>query len=560
MTDNFRDYSKSGRNGNRSRGSSPQARQASGKTADRDSELKSVNIYKKTTRPSPGTVRPPVKKSNRRRKRRQTLSLIALLVITVLIIILSVILIRHFTDKPSVVVGNPTVDVFKEGITVNGFDISGKTIEEARAVISPSIQQDIDKIGIRLEGEGFSEVITGEQLNAFSNLDEVLNDAFSGKAHQSYGTTISLNYDSLQERIAEINASLTQGATNATFTIEKDSKGRPKINYIEGTPGIGINVDETEQLVTEALNNGDFGVTLSPVLSYVQPAITVETLKKQMTERGRFTTTFCARRSSDEPEEVRQIEENRAYNVEKAADIIDGYVLEPGKTFSFNKVVGDRDEKNGWREAKGIYGGESYNMQYGGGVCQVSTTLYVSVIQAGIPFSSMTRRHHSIPSTYVDKGMDATVDTDHIDFKFKNTTNHNLYIFTYITVTKDRSRYRDLTIVIYGEALPEGTTYRMRSVIVNETEPGNTIIQYDKHQPVDYMVETVAAHNGYEADVYVDTLVNGSVVSSEKLYTDEYEPITQKITMGTITPSPEPTSLPTATPAVTPAPHTEDLP
>ncbi|MBQ5758396.1 MAG: VanW family protein [Clostridia bacterium] len=182
-------------------------------------------------------------------------------------------------------------------------------------------------------------------------------------------------------------------------------------------------------------------------------------------------------------------------------------------------------------------------MQFGGGVCQVSTTLYVALMRAGTPYSAVTRRQHSIPSTYVPKGLDATVDSDHIDFKFKNTTEYPIYIFAYTTPTKNRSRYRDINVVIYGKALPENTKYDLRSVIVEEIQPGDPIISYNKKKSVDYSETTVEARTGYVADVYLDTIVNGKTVSSEKIYTDRYEAITQKITVGTI-PTPSPTPVP----------------
>lgn len=247
--------------------------------------------------------------------------------------------------------------------------------------------------------------------------------------------------------------------------------------------------------------------------------------------------------------------QNRAFNIDKCAALINGQVIQPGSTWSFNKTVGDRNEKNGWKKAKGIYGGEAYTMQYGGGVCQVSTTLYGALLRAGLPFEEFTRREHSIPSTYVPLGLDATVDSGHIDFKFKNTTEYPLYIFAYTSVNKNRTRYSYLTVVVYGQALPEGVTYEPRSVTVETIEPGEPIITYDKKQTTDYNVVTVEARDGYVVDVYLDKFVNGKLESSQLLYEDRYEPKTEKRTIGTLSPV---TEMPGV--LVTPAPNTDELP
>ena len=488
-----------------------------------------------------GSSRKKRKKSNEEKLITYGLIFVLLLVIATVIIVARACNERN--EVPEVVVLDPATDVMAENVTINGISVTGMTIDEARAVIQPSIEQDISNINIKLVGDSFSEEITGEQMEASSNLEEILSSALSSGANQSYTTSINIDYQALSARVKEINTSLAHGATDASFTLQVDEKGKPKLDYTEGVAGMGLDTDATLKLIEDVFESGSFSATLKPVLTTVQPSVTVEDLRAQVTEIGRYSTTFCIRLPSSEPEEDKIVIENRSYSIEKCADIINGEVVNPGKTWSFNRTVGDRTEKNGWREAKGIYGGETYNMQFGGGVCQVSTTLYVALMRAGTPYSAVTRRQHSIPSTYVPKGLDATVDSDHIDFKFKNTTDYPIYIFAYTTPTKNRSRYRDVNVVIYGQALPENTKYDLRSVIVEEIAPGDPIISYNKKQYTDFSQTTVEARTGYVADVYLDTIVNGKTVSSERIYEDRYEAITAKITVGT-KPIPTPTPVP----------------
>ncbi|MDO4572461.1 MAG: VanW family protein [Clostridia bacterium] len=253
---------------------------------------------------------------------------------------------------------------------------------------------------------------------------------------------------------------------------------------------------------------------------------------------------------------------NRAFNVEKATELINGEVVKPGRTWSFNDTVGDRTEKNGWKLANGIFGGDRYTYQYGGGVCQVSTTLYNAIMQCYTSISIVERRQHSIPSSYVDKGLDATVDTNHIDLRFKNTSEHPLYIFAYVTTNKwATQRKRDLTVLIYGEALPNNESYKLRSEVVSEVAPDDTTIEYieDRKLFIGEEVVEVEARNEFTVDVYLDKYIDGKLVGSELLYTDVYDGNPKKIRIGTLpTPTPEPTATPT--PVATPQAGTDDLP
>lgn len=494
-------------------------------------------------------------KAARRRKRRQRraiafglLFLAGLLCLTVAVVVRSV----RSPEPEKVIQLDPASDRFKSNVVINGKDVTGMTLDEARIALKPDIDKKISDIAITLKGENYSATITAGQLNVQTDLEQVLSSAFAGNPGQTYSSKLTIDETALAAAIRDLNASLSYGPTDASFTMEVDSKGKPSLKYIDGKPGMGFDVDATVALIKKEIDSGNYVATLSPALTSIPPAITVDDLKSEVTEIGRYTTTYCAELPSDNSEEDRTVIANRSFNIQKASGIINGKIINPGATFSFNKTVGDRTEKAGWRQAKGIYGGETFNMQYGGGVCQVSTTMYVAIMRAGIPFSAVTRREHSIPSTYVPKGLDATVDSGHIDFKFKNTTDKPIYIFAYSTVNKKRSRYRDLTVVIYGRALPEGITYDLRSVIIEELEPGEPIISRNKKQTTDYNVVTVEARKGYVVDVYLDTLQNGKIVKSDLLYNDRYEAVTEKRTVGTIEPTP--------VPGIPDTPSGEDIP
>lgn len=117
--------------------------------------------------------------------------------------------------------------------------------------------------------------------------------------------------------------------------------------------------------------------------------------------------------------------EERATNVEVAASKIHGKVIQPGETFSYHLTVGDRTRSNGYVPGPAFSGGKVVSA-IGGGICQVSSNLYVSLLLAGI--EPTEHYYHGQPVDYVPKGLDAVIAKNIKDLKFKNTTNYNIVI------------------------------------------------------------------------------------------------------------------------------------
>jgi vancomycin resistance protein YoaR len=131
---------------------------------------------------------------------------------------------------------------------------------------------------------------------------------------------------------------------------------------------------------------------------------------------------------------------DRSYNIKVAAAALDGQLIPPSGDFSFNDVVGPRSSEAGYKNAKVIINNELVD-GLGGGVCQVSSTLYNAVLLANLQI--LDRTNHSIPVSYVLPGRDATVVYDYIDFRFKNTTPFYLYLKTAVKPGR-------VTVKIYG--------------------------------------------------------------------------------------------------------------
>lgn len=121
---------------------------------------------------------------------------------------------------------------------------------------------------------------------------------------------------------------------------------------------------------------------------------------------------------------------NRSSNIRLAASLIDGTVLMPGEVFSYNKTVGRRTSKTGFKLA-GVYLNGRHEVDYGGGICQVSTTLFNAALLANLKIRE--RQSHGMPVPYVPLGRDATVDYGTVDLKFENTTGSPIAISAEVT-------------------------------------------------------------------------------------------------------------------------------
>ena len=205
---------------------------------------------------------------------------------------------------------------------------------------------------------------------------------------------------------AELAAEIEKPAVNAEI-VEKDGVTR----IIKASEGIKLS--EEQQKVIDA-NNATPDFEFSVPLEKVQPEITeVDTSQLFTDTMGTYTSDF---RSSGS---------GRSSNVSRATNLINGIVLNPGDEFSYCSTVGPVTKANGYAEAT-VYMNNKAVPGIGGGLCQVSSTLYNAVLLADLEVTE--RVNHSLPVSYVPKGRDATVASGSIDFKFKNNYNYPIKI------------------------------------------------------------------------------------------------------------------------------------
>ena len=270
--------------------------------------------------------------------------------------------------------------------------------------------------------------------------------------------------------------------------------------------GLGIYKQKLIDDINTALYGGKTKVlaTFIPIKAKVMAS----ELKKFTNLKSQFSTEYLY--SSGE----------RKHNIQLAVQKISGTVIKKGEVFSFNKIVGERTEENGFKNAVVIENGD-YVDGVGGGVCQVSTTLYNCALLSGIKV--IERHAHSLAPSYVEPSFDAMVSGSVSDLKFINDTGGDLYI-------KGVADGRRLTFVFYGEK--SNTTYERVSVILAETLPIDDEIVLDDDLYIGEKLLFRRAKNGIKSEGYLVCCQGDKIISKVKLHTDVYKPLRGIVKVG----------------------------
>lgn len=516
--------------------------------------------------------------TRRKKKRKPNGGALLLLVLSIILIVLIVILAKlngcdfssNDSDKPSI--ANVTEESYiPRGVTVSGVPVGDLQLAQARLVLENQLNPRLDGVAVTLETDYFKQLLRAAELGVSYDIDSVLYEAAAGKKNKSYDTPILINESVLAETIRVLQADVPNAAKDATITVITDSEtGRSHFEYDGGVAGMTVHTDKLAADLREKFMSGTLAFTIVPEMTVSEPNITLEDAKRKTTqlntnlagEKGVpfITDYYFMRHSPKQTEEEVENCEGRNYNITKGVNMMNVIHLKPGEVWSFNDATGKRSEKNGWAFANAVYN-ESYRKETGGGICQVTTTLFNALLTSGIEV--IDREPHSIPSDYVPIGRDATVDYGTKDFKFRNNTSSDLYVFIYVRLqdtSKGGSKYKkNICVEVYGEPLFDGQEYH---VYVEENEPRQTpdvpIIEEDKNKAFDSPVEiTRNAHDYINATCFVDLYQNGQFLRTVFTYDSLYKAIREKHVVGIMTPSPNPTDSPTPKPTETPKPATE---
>ena len=508
------------------RGSSAERTASERRTDEKPKKAKAP--ARKMPAKKPAKKRPISKKARERRARK-----IRRTVIGSLCAVIAVVLLVVGVQAGSRLVNiKQTLDrgdgVFYPNIFVNDIPLEGKTLDEAAAVVTQQVQSLISSFRITLRTEdGRSWDITGDSLNMkydiADQLDQLWAIGHTGSSSTRYEqvkaleaepamryTTLTYDLSQVNQILNQIKAEVDQPAVSAT-RVQDDSKW-PPFSYTDDMPGQTLDTTGLNERICAMVDTLESGVVvLSP--TPVQATITRAQLEAQIVKLSSYETTVG---------KSGEYAEARAENVRLGTEKFNHLVIRAGESVSFNKVAGKRTVANGYQQALEIAYG-NYVLGTGGGICQVSSTLYNAVVNAGLTVNKRTP--HAIPSSYVEKGLDATVSDDRYDFVFSNNTNSDIYIETEFVKVKG---YYHSRFTIYGRPDPNGYTYKLVSQVVETIPlPEPTYEKDTTGEHVFYDDETAvksSGREGYIVDVYLVTMDSkGLEISREKKYTDTYK-------------------------------------
>ena len=322
-------------------------------------------------------------------------------------------------------------DVFYENIYMNNIPLEGMTLDQADQVVNEQVNALLSKFKITLRTvDGRTWDITKDDLqmkySVADQLDQLWSIGHIGNAATCYEQIRALQenevrrYSTMTYDLSKVNTILSQikdevdrPAVNATRV--DDPTKWPPYSYTDDEPGQTLDITGLNERIVGMVDRLESGVVeLTPV--QVEARVTRKALEGSIVKLSTYETAIGA-----------TSHEGRFTNIEIGTMKFNHLIVHAGEQVSFNKVTGKRNEQNGFVEAPEIAYGE-YVMGIGGGICQVSSTLYNAVVNAGLEV--IRRTQHSLASNYVPMGQDATVSDDRLDFIFRNSTNADIFIET----------------------------------------------------------------------------------------------------------------------------------
>ena len=346
-------------------------------------------------------------------------------------------------------------DTFYDGITLEGESLSGLTMLDAIAKYQKQLSNVASATSITITARGKTYTLDSSSVQMSTNLQSTLSLAYStgrtGSFDERYaqlqqlkseGLDFSLNRgwneDTLRSKISQIAADVYVKGQDAD--VESFDPDTGKFTFTSEVTGYELDSDDLYAQITQAVANGNVNANIEAKIIEVAPEHTVEYMKEHF---GRISYAKTKTTSNSD----------RNRNIQLATAEFNGMRVEPGETVSFNKTTGERTEAKGYRAA-GAYSGGVLVQEPGGGVCQVSTTLYNAAVKADLEI--IERSPHSRVSDYVPIGLDAAVNWPSQDFKFKNTSDYPIFIVAEFADQK-------LTFKIYGKQLDDGVYIKLES-------------------------------------------------------------------------------------------------
>ena len=416
-------------------------------------------------------------------------------------------------------------EVILHGISVGPIDVSDLTVKQAEKKIDDFFAGlNSEKIVVKVNGNNEEFPVSDANLTWTNQeiLEDIVRVGKEGNIIQRFKEIQDVERDSMEyplertydkEAVAEfvhgISEKYNTKAVDAGMKLETDG------NFTYTDPEDGLELDESVSLGT--LNNyiykwnGEAGGCEFQTHK-VEARGNVEEYKKVKDVIGEAATTFT------------NASYERMQNVINGAEKINGYVIQPGDVFSVERAMVPFTQENGYMAASAFVGGKVQD-DLGGGICHVSSTLYIAVLKAELEV--VERYNHTLRVLYVEPSMDATIYENAKDFKFRNNTDYPIYIDA-------KASEQDMTISVrlYGvETRDPNREVTYESEVIATTPAGVSYVA-TAEQPIGYMQASAFASEGMTAALWKVVTVNGEEVERTKVNESMYYPQDETYEVG----------------------------
>lgn len=438
---------------------------------------------------------------------------------------------------------------FLYGVHVDDIHLGGLTMEEARSLLTGTTVAQDQRYSLSVTVDGKTWRITQSERPLERNTESVLQEAFSigrqtepsavrsGMTPFEYRSQLrqeisrdgaflytQVTYDkatvrALADKLSSRVSNPAKDATVSSFDFATRS-----FQYQKEQSGTFLGSDEIYEAITAQMDARNYNGAITLSTHPQQPTVTQAQLQQNFGLIASYSTDTLA-------------SFNRNKNIELACKALNGTVLESGKTLSFNEITGRRTVDKGYLMAPAIAQGRSYE-EAGGGVCQVSSTLFNAAAMANMKI--VTSTPHAWPSAYVDPGRDATVDwqsgqklEDSLDLKIRNTSPYPIFIVSYITGS-NYHRVCLCTVEIYGVSLNDGIRIQLEAVLSEEPIPSPTPkpperAPLDELHPSPTQEIIVKGREGLKYKTYRVFYQDGVEIKRELLRTSYYKPYAEQV-------------------------------
>lgn len=530
----------------------------------------------KQVKEKPKKIKEEKRKMEEKKKKRKWIPIAILIgIIFIIGILISTIFAFANINKNTIV----------SGVKIEGIDVSGLSAEEAKGKLETiytekleteipvqyneyetTINANLFETQYNVEDAVKKAIEIGKEGNIFENNYKIL-FALIGK--QDIKVEMQLNEEAAKKIIEDLGTNLPGVVIESSYYIEDN-----KLIITKGQAGVKIDTDKLLEELKEKLK-GTEKITdyiTIPVTEEQPTAIDIDKIHEEIykevkdayytqnpfeihpEEEGIDFDVEAAKKALEEDKEEYEIDlkitkpkvttsqigteafpdqlatfrtnydggdKDRTTNLQLACNKINGKVVMPNETFSYNKTLGARTAAAGYKNAKVYEAGQVVD-GIGGGICQISTTLYNAVLRANLEI--VERRNHQFVTSYVEAGMDATVVYGMTDFKFKNTRKYPVKIIA-------SAKNGVATVSVYGIKESEEYTFSFRTVTVS-TIPTSTKYIDDATLPAGTEKVKQKGANGKKTETYMTKMLNGKIVETKIISRDTYDAMQRIVLRG----------------------------